>query len=226
MFSKRAQLIAHQVPTDAKGAVLVLPGGSMKSKGRYFSIVELGLRPLLARLAEQEGLAVYLLRYRVRGWNGDDADSLADTRWALDEIVRLHGQVPVALVGNSLGGRAAYHAAGHPSVVSVTGIAPALPSDDPVTQLAGRQCLILHGDKDHSEASAAMSLAYARRAHAITTLARFEIPGAGHFLLRGSRECYMATTEFVTATLARTPLPPLIAQAQSGDLCSPLPLDV
>jgi alpha-beta hydrolase superfamily lysophospholipase len=155
---------APATPAAVSGVVLVLPGGSVKSVGRYRTMPEWGLRPLLQCLAlvgADHGIAVCLLRYRVRGWNGESADPLADTRWALEELDRKHGGVPCVLVGNSLGGRAAFRAAGAPHVVGVAGIAPWLPEGEPVDQLTGREALILHGDKDRSEAGAEKSLEFA-----------------------------------------------------------------
>ncbi|MFI5909348.1 hypothetical protein [Dactylosporangium sp. NPDC051541] len=64
------------------------------------------------------------------------------------------GAVPVVLVGNSLGGRAACWEAGDPSVTGVVGIAPWLPEGDPVEQLAGRTVLVLPGDRDRGAAAA------------------------------------------------------------------------
>jgi pimeloyl-ACP methyl ester carboxylesterase len=50
------------------------------------------------------GLATCLLRYRVAGWNGMAADAFADVRWSLARIRDEHGDVPVVLVGHSMGG--------------------------------------------------------------------------------------------------------------------------
>lgn len=103
-------------------------------------VAELGLRELTTELTGRgrpRGLAVHLLRYRYSGWNGTDADTAVDTRWALDELARRHPGAPVVLIGNSLGGRAAFWCAGHPSVVGVAGIAPWLPSGDAVGNSPG-----------------------------------------------------------------------------------------
>jgi len=216
-------------PTGAaagvRSAALLLPGGAVNSHGRYWKFFDIVLRRLARSLAAaDDGMAVYLLRYRYRGWNGDDADTLADTRWALDRIRCAHGRAPVALIGNSLGGRAAFRAAGDPSVVSVVGVAPWLPEGEPVDQLAGRRVLIMHGARDHSDASAAMSLAYARRARAVVPdLARFEVAGDGHHLLRRTGDCWALATGFVTATAGDRPMPPHIAGAMTTeDLRVPL----
>lgn len=200
-----------------------MPGGAVSSHGRYWKFVDIGLRTLARTLAERgepDGLAVYLLRYRYRGWNGADADTAVDARWALEEIRRRHGAVPVSAIGNSLGGRAAFRVAGEPSVASVVGIAPWLPEDEPVAQLAGRRVLVMHGDRDRGDASAEMSLAYARRARTVVPdLARFELAGDGHLLLRRSADCWALTAEFVTGTVGTRPLGPTIG----GAMATPVP---
>jgi dienelactone hydrolase len=228
-MTRTIELISWHRTNDAHAAVIILPGGTESSRGRYWKIADLGLRALarnLAEAGEPDGLAVYLLRYRFRGWNGDAADTLVDTREALERIRQRHGHIPVALVGNSLGGRAAFHAAGDAGVTSVIGIAPWLPEGDPVDQLAGRRVLIMHGDRDHSSASSAMSLAYAQRARGVVTdLARFEVGGEGHFLLRRSSDCWALTVAFVTATVGTRPLDPVIAAAMGAqDLRVPIPV--
>lgn len=225
--TRTPRLISCNDPAVTRAVVLVLPGGMARSNGRYLAIAEWGLRPLLTRLAAagaEAGVAVRLLRYRVRGWNGDAADTLTDTQWALDEIIHDHGSVPVLLAGNSLGGRAAFRAAGHPSVAGVAGIAPWLPEGEPTGQLAGREVLILHGDRDNTEAGAALSLSYAMRARQeVPGLARMEIPGANHFLLRGGRDCYEMCTEFALSVLTGSRRGPLLEAAAGGDLRTPVP---
>ncbi|MBK8075610.1 MAG: hypothetical protein IPK24_08615 [Kineosporiaceae bacterium] len=99
----------------ASCAALVLPGGYATGHGRYCPLLDLELRGLGRTLADRgadRGLAVHLLRYRNRGWNGARADPVVDTRWALTRLADRHGPVPVILVGYSMGGRAAVWAAG------------------------------------------------------------------------------------------------------------------
>jgi pimeloyl-ACP methyl ester carboxylesterase len=221
VMARTITLVPYRRPAGVHAAVVILPGGAARSRGQYWSVVDVRLRTLARRLAGAggaDGLAVYLLRYRYRGWNGERADTLVDTYEALDRIRRAHGEVPVALVGNSLGGRAAFQAAGTSAVRSVAGIAPWLPPTDPVDQLSGRKVLIVHGAKDRSSASAAMSLAYARRARVIVPdLARFEVAGAGHLLLLRERDCWALVAAFVTATVGSRPLDPAIADAMAAD---------
>lgn len=185
-------------------------------------IAELGLQDLLAGLTERgrsDGIAVHLLHYRYRGWNGAAADTAVDTRWALDEITRRYGEVPVVLIGNSLGGRAAFWTADHPAVVGVVGIAPWLPGGDPVEHLAGRRVLIIHGDRDRSAASADRSLEFARRAREVVPdLVRYEVPGGRHYLVKRADDVRALTTAFVLAVHGAGP-----SLTPSGDLRTPLP---
>ena len=85
------------------------------------------------------GVSVWLLRYGVCGWNQRNGRSLGlarpspvpDARWALDEVRRELGDVPVVLLGHSMGGRTAVAVADDPSVVGVVALAPWLPPDEP-----------------------------------------------------------------------------------------------
>ncbi|MFI6154363.1 alpha/beta hydrolase [Kitasatospora sp. NPDC051170] len=225
MFGSRervAELTAWQGGDEVRGVALLLPGGSVRSRRGPSKLARLGLRDLVTELTERgraHGIAVHLLHYRYRGWNGEAADTAVDTRWALAELARRYGDVPVVLVGNSLGGRAAFRSAGDPVVTGVVGIAPWLPDGDPVDHLAGRRVLIIHGDRDHSTASAADSLAYARRAaEFVPGLARYEVPNGGHFLTRRADDIRALTTAFVLSTLADEP-----AGLATGQLHTPLP---
>ncbi|MEV7770730.1 alpha/beta hydrolase [Kitasatospora sp. NPDC086791] len=219
------ELTPRQGDEPVKGVALLLPGGFLRSRRGPSKVAELGLRELAAELADRgrpHGLAVHLLRYRYSGWNGDDADTAVDTHWALDELARRYEGVPVVLIGNSLGGRAAFWCAGHPSVVGVAGIAPWLPSGDPVDQLAGRRVLIVHGTGDHSAANATQSLEYALRARQVVPdLARYESPGGNHYLFRETRDISALTTDFTLATIAAEP-----AALATGAVCTRLPARV
>lgn len=225
MFTSRersAGLTEWQGEDAVKAVALLLPGGFVRSRRGPLKIAELGLQDLMAELTERGrsgGIAVHLLHYRYRGWNGDAADTAVDTRWALDEITRRYGDVPVVLIGNSLGGRAAFWTAGHPTVAGVVGIAPWLPAGDQGEHLAGRRVLIIHGDRDRSAASAARSLEYARRARQVVPdLVWYEVPGGRHYLIKRADDVRALTTAFVLAVLGAGPSP-----TASGDLRTPLP---
>ena len=101
----------------------------------------------IAARAHEAGTGVWLVRYRERGWNGG-ADRVADARWALDRVRAEHGDVPVVLLGHSMGARVAVHVADDPSVVGVVGLAPWWSAQDPVHTLAGRSLVAAHGRRD------------------------------------------------------------------------------
>src|SRR6478752_10711660 len=152
-------------PTAVSGVVLLLPAGEPDSHRRPSPLsyaFQLPLARALARAGQDDGLAAHVVRYRCRGWNATDAQLAADAEWAVEEVVRRYGDVPVCLAGHGMGGRAALRAGGHAAVDSVLAMAPWLPeagadgSDtadgaegaEPVKHLLGRQVLLVHGTND------------------------------------------------------------------------------
>lgn len=202
------------------GVVLLLPGGTATGTGTPSELSEWYLRPLATQIAAAAGAtaAVHLLRYRHRGWNS--ADPVADTRWALDELRDRHGDVPVTLVGNSMGGRAAVHAADHPAVTALVLLAPWLPPDGPVATVP---TLIVHGGDDHTAADVALSRAYAVRARAVTDVARFVLPGDGHPMTRHRAAWYALVAESTAAAATGRPPPAAVRAAHTADLDTPIP---
>src|SRR5579859_5755278 len=88
--------------------VLLLHGGRVDSRSsvRRGNLTVARMRmfaPSILAAAGDAGIAVAVLRNRYRGWNGRDADPVADARWALSEIERRYGAVPVVVVGHSMG---------------------------------------------------------------------------------------------------------------------------
>jgi len=153
------------------------------------------------------------MRYRYRGWNGPAADPLRDTRWALTELATRYPGAPVALVGHSMGGRAALGAAGAPNVTAVCALAPWLDGSDPVVQLAGRSVLIAHGNRERYT-DPRESYAYAVRAKRVTDrTARFELPGAGHYMLARAGDWHRLVRRYVLGALEIEPEDPLITNA-------------
>ena len=159
------------------------------------------------------GLAVWTLRYRYRGWNAPDLAPVADARWALDEVRRAHPGVPVVLVGHSMGARTALRVAGDPAVTAVCALAPWTPAHEPVTQLAGRTVLIAHGDLDRMT-DPRLSHAYALRAKEVTdAVCRFDIRGEGHAMLRRAREWRLLVRRFTLGVSGISPMDHVIASA-------------
>lgn len=175
-----------------------------------------------ALAGEPRGPAVWLLRYRFRGWNAPTLDPVLDAEWALDHAQACYPDVPVVLVGHSMGGRAALRVAGHPSVIAVCALAPWLDDSDPVRQLAGRTVLIAHGDREHLT-DPAESFAYAMRAAAVTDrVCRFDVHGDGHAMLRRARDWNTLVRRFVLGELGLRPEDPEISDALSRPVPSGL----
>ncbi|MFF7141426.1 alpha/beta hydrolase [Streptomyces nodosus] len=199
------------VPTAVSGVVLLLPDGDEVSARRPFpltaaaSVGALGRR--LVRAGAGEGLVVHVVHYRYRGWNGSEAHLSQDADWAADEVVRRYGDVPVCLVGRSMGGRAALRAAGHSAVNSVLALAPWLPEEDmavspePVRQLGGRRVLIVHGTNDErTDPELSFRLA-ARAKKANRDICRFEVHSDGHGLHQYRSEVHALAEDFVMGSL-------------------------
>jgi pimeloyl-ACP methyl ester carboxylesterase len=200
--------------TDPAGAaeaiVLVLHGGRAESRAgvRPHQLAVVRMAPFwrsLQRAGRAHGLAVARMRYLVRGWNGPARAPVADVRWVLDRLADSYPDVPVALVGHSMGGRAAIYAAEHPSVRAVVGLAPWIEPDDPTEFVAGVHVLVAHGDSDRIT-SAAASEKWTRRVASVAASAGFvAIRGDGHAMLRRTRLWHGLATDFVLATLRDVP---------------------
>ncbi len=189
-----------------RAVVLVLHGGQSESLARTSpgQLAALRMRPFargLQRAGRRHGLAVWTVHYRYRGWNGGQASPVADVGWALAEVRHRHGDVPVVLLGHSMGGRAALRAAGDPSVRAVLSLAPWLPDGEPVGQLAGRRVLIAHGSRD-GVTSPQASHAYAERAAAVALrVSWLPVRGDTHAMLARFRTWQRLAIRFVLSCL-------------------------
>jgi predicted esterase len=144
----------------------------------------------IARSAQEAGVSTWLLRFTHRGWNGGAA-RIADARRALDAVRQELGDMPVCLLGHSMGGRAAVHVADDPSVRGVVALAPWLPPGESVEALRGKRLYAAHGTRDRIT-SARATQAFVRRAAEVAEIAEFTDMGPlGHYLLRG-RETWNA----------------------------------
>lgn len=207
-----AQPVLHLTDPSAqtRAIALVLHGGRAKgmSRVRAHQLAVLRMRPFSAALhaaGSRAGLAVATLRYAVRGWNGTAQSPVADVRWALDRLARRLPDVPVALVGHSMGGRAALYAAGGAAVRAVVGLAPWIEARDPWQQLAGRHLLVVHGDGDRVT-SAPASAAYARHAADLAASAAYvSVRGERHAMLHRARLWHEIATGWVLARMCDVP---------------------
>ena len=128
------------------------------------------------------GVALHLLRYRHRGWNGGRGP-VDDARWALDELRGEYAGLPVALLGHSMGARTAIHVADDPTVRGVVALAPWFPASESVGALAGRRLVAAHGNRDHIT-SARATQAFVARAARVADAEFVDMGPVGHYLLR------------------------------------------
>jgi pimeloyl-ACP methyl ester carboxylesterase len=199
-------------PPDGRAAAvaLVLHGGRAAGTGpvRRNQLAVLRMQPFragLRRAGRGSGLAVAGLRYAARGWNGATQSPVPDVRWALDQLADRFPDAPVALVGHSMGGRAAMYAAAHPGVRAVVGLAPWLERDDRVDPLTGRHLLVVHGDSDRIT-SPRRSAEFVQDAASVAASSGYiSLRGEGHAMLRRARLWHELATGWVLATMADVP---------------------
>lgn len=198
-----------------RAAVLVLHGGQENSEAPAspWQPAYVRMVPFARDLARAPGVAVWQLCNRYRGWNAPALDPVTDARWALGELRRAHPDVPVALVGHSMGGRVALRVADEDAVTGVCALAPWTPDGEPVAQLAGRTVLIAHGDRD-TMTDPALSYTYAERAkEVIDAVARFDVRGEAHALLRRYAEWTRLVRRFTLGVLGVVDVDRDIAEA-------------
>jgi alpha-beta hydrolase superfamily lysophospholipase len=187
------RLITISPPDDPRGLVLMLHGGAEHGQREVDerSLAYQRTRWMFASISQRlvgAGAAVSLLRFSVKGWNAGRTSSPApveDVRAALAELRTPYAGLPIVLLGHSMGARAAAQAADEPDVIGVVGLAPWLPADDPVTALAGKHLVAVHGTRDRITSPRA-TRTYVDRAAGVTASTRLvELPGLGHYMLRG-----------------------------------------
>lgn len=218
--SPRAEVWSKTGP-ETSAVTIVLHGGQKHSRRSPHRVRGTYLRMLpfvtgLRDAGREHDLAVWLLRYRYRGWNAPAKDPVKDAEWAIERAQQRHPGVPIVLVGHSMGGRAALRVAGHPAVTAVCALAPWVEDGEPFEHLAGRSVLIAHGNRDRIT-DPSQSYRFAVEAKSVTEQAcRFDVRGEGHGMLRRASEWHNLTTRFVLGALKLAPEAPEIAAAMSA----------
>jgi pimeloyl-ACP methyl ester carboxylesterase len=192
----------------ARAAVLVLHGGAVdgRAPSRPWNVARVRMRPFVravARALPAEDTFVGQVRYRYRGWNGADADPVADVLRALAELAELVGEVPVVLVGHSMGGRAALRAAAAPQVRAVVALAPWCPEGEPVAHLRDKRVIVLHGDRDRVTDPAESFALVRRAAEAGCSASAVRVEGGDHAMLRRAGTWHRATGTAVADLVTR-----------------------
>jgi dienelactone hydrolase len=184
------RLVDTRAPDRPEAAVLVLHGGANRPdrpEVRPAQPSVLRMVPVARRIAHagRGRLAVHRVLNSTRGWD-TSTTPVDDVRWALGQVRERYGDLPVGLVGHSLGGRAALLAGGEPAVRCVVALNPwVYPDDD--TDLHGRAVLVLHGTDDRVASIARVRAVAARLARRAEVDLR-EVPGGNHAMLPRLRE--------------------------------------
>lgn len=189
--SEGPSLTRHDVP-DPRALILMLHGGRadghapVDERSASWRRSHWMMRHITGR-AHRAGVGIWLLRYGVGGWNEKTRtvpSPVPDARWALEEVRRELGDLPVVLLGHSMGARTAVAVADDPSVTGVVGVAPWLPADEPNSALRGKHLAVAHGRSDKIT-SARQSRVFVQRAEAVAASAAFEDMGrVGHYMFR------------------------------------------
>jgi len=186
-----------------EAVVLVLHGGRELSTDpvRARQVAVLRMLPFARRIARRGGgrVAVARLRYASRGWNATSGSPapVTDAEWALRQLAERFADLPIGLVGHSMGGRTALRVGGHPQVRAIAALAPWLPDSEPVDQLTGRRVLLMHGSADRTT-SPAGTAAFADRLEAAGgAVSLVSVDGEGHAMLRRAELWHELSAQFV-----------------------------
>nr|WP_272955455.1 alpha/beta hydrolase [Pedococcus badiiscoriae] len=198
-------------PTEVdqpRAVVLILHGGKSRSRRpvRPWQGAVVRMAPFARAVAEAGGgaIAVASIRYAVRGWNGEAASPVADTRLALEQIAARHPGVPIGLLGHSMGGRVALHLADDERIDAIAALAPWVERQDRPRWHRGLHVLFMHGTLDRMTSPRA-SRALATAMGALGADVRYDaVKGESHAMLRQAARWHRESADFLaTHLLAR-----------------------
>lgn len=207
---------------ETRAVVLVLHGGKADSfdPSDRTHLSSVRMKPFATHVHKhgaQHGVAVWRVRYRVRGWNAPENSPARDAQWALEEVRRRHGDVPVILLGHSMGGRAAVHVLGDPSVTAMVALCPWLP-DEPVAGALGKRIVIAHAQVDRWT-SPKQTFQWAEQARPLAaSLTYLRVRGTGHFMIRRWRLWRELATGFVLGAVEHIGVDPSTGRVATNAL--------
>lgn len=183
---------------------LVLHGGEPKNVApvsRYdralLRMIPFG-RDIEARTHGRVGAA--LLRNGVRGWNGRLKSPVGDAEWALKQLRATYPDLPIGVIGHSMGGRVAYELAGHDEVSSVVALAPWLSESYAAEPFVGTPLLVVHGLQD-TITDPTTSADLVSRVQAAGGLASYIGMSDGHAMLRRAPHWHRLASRFTSQHL-------------------------
>jgi alpha-beta hydrolase superfamily lysophospholipase len=167
--------------------------------------------------AGQGELAVLRLLNSTRGWDASHTP-VDDVRWALAQVAERFGaDLPVSLVGHSLGGRAALLAAPSDQVVSAVALNPWVYPNEGRLDYTRRRVLIVHGEDDRV-ARPGNAAAVARDvAHTAARIGYVSVEGGSHAMLRRHEVFEGLAADFVAATLLGRRPEGVVARVLAGE---------
>ncbi|MDE9364651.1 alpha/beta hydrolase [Luteipulveratus sp. YIM 133132] len=182
-----------------RAVALVLHGGQEHSE-KPVSPRDLALVRMLPfardlELRSHGRVGAALLRNSVRGWNGDARSPVADAERAIADLRRSYPDLPIGLIGHSLGGRVALELAGHPDVSSIVALAPWVGGSYPAERFVGTPLLVVHGRRD-IVTDPKLSEALVERIRARGGDATFIGLAGGHTMLRRASTWHRLASRF------------------------------
>ncbi|KNX35994.1 alpha/beta hydrolase [Luteipulveratus halotolerans] len=189
-----------------RAIALVLHGGEERSETpvKRFEPALLRMLPFArdveARSRGRVGAA--LLRNAVRGYNDDDRSPVRDATWALERLRSAYPDLPIGVIGHSLGGRVALELADHPEVSSVVALAPWVAQEYAGETFVGTPLLVVHGRQD-TVTDPHKSEALVRRVQAAGGDATFVDMAGWHAMLWRAGEWHRLASRFTEQMLLR-----------------------
>lgn len=158
------------------------------------------LRRVLRRATKRQ-VAVAQIYHAGGGWDIHGRRGPDDARHAFGLVRERFPGLPLCVVAHSSGGCVALRAGDDPDIVSIVALAPYVSPHERADHLAGRDLLVVHGDRDHV-ASFPLSEDLVARINESGGTARFvRMPAAGHFMVRGAKLWHSLAADHVVRTL-------------------------